>query len=109
MLSFLWQPGFFGLTQEYRVNLFTTLHDLVFHSGGGYDYYTVYNMPIWLRQFTVNKIVEFRQEEKKAMDSAQKGDNSTSANMGDPLPEHMKKAFQDQSKKSSYTTQRAKK
>lgn len=66
-------------------------------------------MPIWLRRFTVNKIVEFRQEEKKAMDSAQTGDNSTSANMGDPLPEHMKKAFQDQSKKSSYTTQRAKK
>jgi len=66
-------------------------------------------MPIWLRQFTVSKIVEFRQEEKKAMDNVQKGDNITSANMGDSLPEHMKKAFQDQAKKASYTTQRAKK
>ena len=66
-------------------------------------------MPIWLRKFTVNKIVEFRQEEKKAMDNAQKGGNTTSANMGDPLPEHMKKTFQDQAKKASYTTQRAKK
>ena len=66
-------------------------------------------MPIWLRRFTVSKIVEFRQEEKKARDDSQKGNNSTSTNMGDPLPEHMKKAFQDQSKKSSYTTQRAKK
>jgi len=66
-------------------------------------------MPIWLRQFTVSKIVEFRQEEKKAIDNVQKGDNTTSANMGDPLPEHMKKAFQDQAKKASYTTQRAKK
>lgn len=66
-------------------------------------------MPIWLRRFTVNKIVKFRQEEKKAIDNAQRGDNSTSANMGDPLPDHMKKAFQEQSKKPSYTTQRAKK
>ena len=66
-------------------------------------------MPIWLRQFTVSKIVEFRQEEKKAMDKAQKGDNTTSANMGDPLPEHMKKAFQDQAKKTSYATQKSKK
>ncbi len=66
-------------------------------------------MPIWLRRFTVNKIVGFRQEEKKARDNAQKGDNSTSTNMGDPLPEHMKKAFQDQSKRSSYTTQKSKK
>lgn len=66
-------------------------------------------MPIWLRQFTINKIVSFRQEEKNEIEKAKTGNNSTSANMGDPLPEHMKKTFQDQAKKSSYTTQKSKK
>jgi hypothetical protein len=66
-------------------------------------------MPIWLRQFTINKIVSFRQEEKNEIEKAKTGNNSTSANMGDPLPEHMKKTFQDQAKKSSYATQKSKK
>ena len=29
---------------------------MVFHGQGGYDYNTIYNMPIWLRNFTFNKI-----------------------------------------------------
>jgi hypothetical protein len=32
---------------------------MVFHGKGGYDWETVYNMPIWLRKFTFNKIKEF--------------------------------------------------
>ena len=62
-------------------------------------------MPIWLRQFTINKIVSFRQEENKQIEKAQTGNNSTSANMGDPIPDYVKNTF----KKSSYTTQKAKK
>jgi hypothetical protein len=46
---------------------------MVFHGQGGYDYYTIYNMPIWLRNFTFNKIKEFydnqNQEQKKAEES----------------------------------------
>jgi len=30
----------------------------VFHGNGGYDWDTVYNMPIWLRLFTFNKMKE---------------------------------------------------
>ena len=109
MLSFLWQTGFFGLTQEYRVELFKTLHDLVFHCGGGYDYYNVYNMPIWLRKFTVNRIIEFRQEEKKSIDNAGKKNNSTSANLGDPIPDHIKSKFKQASRQADYISKRAKK
>jgi len=62
--------AFFGLTPEYRLTLFTQIHEMVFHGQGGYDYYTIYNMPIWLRNFTFNKIKEFyenqNQEQKKA-------------------------------------------
>jgi len=64
---------FFGLTQQYRLNLFSQIHEIVFHGKGGYDYDTLYNMPIWLRNFTYKKIKEFyenqNQEKKKAEES----------------------------------------
>ena len=62
-------------------------------------------MPIWLRQFTINKIVSFRQEEKNEIEKAKTGNNSTSAKMGDPVPDHIKNTF----KKASYATQKSKK
>ncbi len=67
---FLLILAFFGLTPEYRLTLFTQIHEMVFHGQGGYDYYTINNMPIWLRNFTFNKIKEHyenqNQEQKKA-------------------------------------------
>ena len=58
---------FFGLTyslaREYRMNLFAIIHEIVFHGKGGYDYDTVYNMPIWLRKFTFHKIKEWYNNE----------------------------------------------
>ena len=60
---------FFSLTHsqavEYRSNLFTQIHEIVFHGGGGYDWHTVYEMPIWLRNFTFKKIQEHFQEKNK--------------------------------------------
>jgi len=50
---------FFGLTSDYRIKLFSQIHDIVFHGKGGYDWHTVYNMPIWLRRFTFNKIQDY--------------------------------------------------
>ena len=38
--------------------MFSQIHDIVFHGQGGYDWNTVYNMPIWLRRFTFHKIKE---------------------------------------------------
>jgi hypothetical protein len=37
---------------------FSQIHDIIFHGGGGYDWNTIYNMPIWLRRFTFNKLKE---------------------------------------------------
>ena len=31
----------------------------MFHGKGGYDYITIYNMPIWLRKFTFKEINDF--------------------------------------------------
>jgi len=54
---------FFGLTlnniPEIRKSLFDQIHEIIFHGNGGYDYNTVYNMPIWLRNFTFKKIKEW--------------------------------------------------
>ncbi len=77
---------FFGLTldraQEYRKNLFTQIHNIVFHGNGGYDWYTIYNMPIWLRNFTFHQIDTYNKESNKKMQQAQKGKGSK--NLLDP-------------------------
>ena len=62
--------AFFILPPEYRTQLFTQIHEIVFHGKGGYDWETVYNMPIWLRKFTYNNIREFYEKEKEEYDKA---------------------------------------
>jgi hypothetical protein len=46
------------------MNVFTQIHEIVFHGNGGYDHDTIYNMPIWLRNFTFNKIKEWYEKSK---------------------------------------------
>jgi hypothetical protein len=75
--------AFFGLTttseeiQQLRINLFSTLHQIVFHGKGGYDYDTVYNMPIWLRKFTYVELKKFYDAESEAANKSAKGKNQT--------------------------------
>ena len=76
--------AFFGLTstnseeiQQLRINLFSTLHQIVFHGKGGYDYDTVYNMPIWLRKFTYVELKKFYDAESEAANKSSKGKNQT--------------------------------
>lgn len=37
----------------------------MFFGKGGYDWETVYNMPIWLRKFTFNNINEYYKKEQE--------------------------------------------
>ena len=61
------------------MHLFTQIHEIIFHGNGGYDYDTVYNMPIWLRKFTFSKLRDHYapkeedvvEKSKQAMRSAQ--------------------------------------
>jgi len=68
---------FFGLTpeaaSEYRAAIFRQIHEIVFHGKGGYDWSTVYNMPIWLRRFTFNSINEWYKEQNEKAE----GENKT--------------------------------
>ena len=64
--------SFFGLTYDtapiVRANLFTQIHEIVFHGNGGYDWHTIYDMPIWLRKYTFNEIKKYYEEQKDAAD-----------------------------------------
>ncbi len=75
---------FFTLTPEYRSALFNQIHEIVFFGKGGYDWNTVYNMPIWLRRFTFNSINEFYQKEKEEYDKVTNKGELVTANK--PLP-----------------------
>jgi len=59
---------FFGLSLNYRQYLHAHIFDLIYHGNGGFTWSDVYNMPVWARKFYINKIIEFKQEEKKAHD-----------------------------------------
>lgn len=49
--------------------LFSQIHEIVFHGNGGYDWNTIYEMPIWLRRYTFEKLKEYydkqQQEQEK--------------------------------------------
>lgn len=73
---------FFGLTPQYRNNLFTQIHDLVFHGGGGFQHLEVYNMPIWLRKFHIQKINEHNKKQREELEKAQQKGNTPNKPMG---------------------------
>lgn len=60
-----------------RAAVFRQIHQVVFHGKGGYDWETVYNMPIWLRRFTFNEIQNYYDEEKKSYENAGKSGSQT--------------------------------
>lgn len=38
------------------MNIFSQIHEIVFHGGGGYIWSEVYNWPIWHRKFIFKKM-----------------------------------------------------
>ena len=84
MIESIYQLGltFFGLTTDTilqsRTAIFKQIHQIVFHGNGGYDWHTVYNMPIWLRRFTFNEIRKHFEEENEAIQKQSRGKNSNS-------------------------------
>lgn len=75
--------------------IFTQIHEIVFHGNGGYTWDDVYNMPIWLRRFTFNKINDFydrkNKAEKEAFDNA-KGIQRATIDRPDIKPSYTVKA-----------------
>lgn len=81
---------FFGLTLQYRVNLFESLHEMTFH-GGKYDWYLLYNMPIWLRKFTHHKIVQsLESKESDSSTNTQIDLNNPNKSILPPVPQEFR-------------------
>jgi hypothetical protein len=70
------------------------MHEIVFHGNGGYDWHTIYNMPIWLRNFTFNKIRQHFENEaaqnKKAQGQSGPGTTVIDTEGKVQSPEHLK-------------------
>ena len=99
MLIFLSASRFFGLTSEYRAQLFSQIHEIIFYGKGGYDFYTIYNMPIWLRNFTFKKIQEHYAKEQEAYDNANnKGTTVMDSSGNIKAPEYAQNASQNRKK-----------
>ena len=67
---------FFGLTPEYRALLFNQIHDIVYNGNGGYDWHTIYDMPIWLRKLTFFRIKQTVEAQNNEQENIQKSISS---------------------------------
>ena len=47
------------------MTVFTQIHEIVFWGNGGYSWAEIYNMPIWLRQFTFGKLRKYYEDKAK--------------------------------------------
>lgn len=69
-MKYLSGSTFFGLSlnnaPEVRKDLFLQIHDICFWGQGGYDFSTVYNLPVWLRKFI---LLQLRQHYDKTNNS----------------------------------------
>jgi hypothetical protein len=68
----------------YRPIFFGEITSLAYYGNGGFNYWDVYHMPIWLRRFNIRKINEFVKKENYEIEKAQKGDSSPSSEVFRP-------------------------
>lgn len=61
-----------------RAKLFRELHEIVFYGKGGYDWETVYHLPLWLRRFVYSEINKHYKKEAEAIDKAGAGKQTIS-------------------------------
>jgi len=49
----------------------------VYHGGGGFIHSEIYNMPIWMRRYHIQKINEYNKEQNKKQEEAKRGNSSS--------------------------------
>ena len=82
-LSFPLQPTFFGLTDEYSEHLYEQIFFLKYY--GGWSFTEVYNLPIKLREWFVNRLSKQKEDEAEAMKDAS-SPNKKSTVLGPGMP-----------------------
>ena len=99
--------AFFGLTlnkvPEVRAGIFSQIHDICFHGQGGYSWETVYNMHVWLRNFTFNKIESYNRKQKEQIESqTKKGEKTLVDSKGKVNTPNFTQASKDYKKPANY-------
>tara|TARA_R110000772_G_scaffold140056_1_gene249184 strand:+ start:255 stop:458 length:204 start_codon:yes stop_codon:yes gene_type:complete len=49
----------------------------VYHGGGGFIHSEIYNMPIWMRRYHIQKINEYNKEQNEKQEEAKRGNSSS--------------------------------
>jgi len=50
------------------MTVYNEVHDLTYHGGGGFTYSEVYNMPIYLRRYSINRINKHVEKQNEAQE-----------------------------------------
>jgi hypothetical protein len=88
---------------QIRKSIFKQIHEIVFHGQGGYDYATIYSMPLWLRKFTFHEIKTFYEEKAASEKGAiSKGQTNLIDSEGKINTPQFKQASKPHKGKSSY-------
>ena len=62
---------------QIRLSIFKQIHEIIFHGKGGYDYATIYSMPLWLRKFTFKEISDYYEAEESSIKNEQSAGKSS--------------------------------
>jgi hypothetical protein len=76
-LCFQLDLTFFGFDASYRVQLHDTIFNIIWFGEGRWDWDTVYNMPVFLRNFWIKKINEIIDNKKQAIKQQQQQQQKT--------------------------------
>jgi len=79
---------FFGLTPEYKLKSQEAIIDIAYFGGGGFDYETVYRMPIKNRNFVLNRIIYLKEQEKEMLKNQSKSSSAKSKQNIIPFEKH---------------------
>jgi len=63
--------GFFGLTPQDKPKLYDQIFQLMYY-GAGFTHSDIYEMPIYLRNYYYNKLVETRKKENEEIKKSQR-------------------------------------
>ena len=66
-----WLSDFFGLKLEHKKVIHQNIFTILYHSNGGFTHSDVYNLPIYLRDFYLNEIIEVKKKESEEMKKSQ--------------------------------------
>ena len=67
-----WLSDFFGLKLEHKKVIHQNIFTILYHSNGGFTHSDVYNLPIYLRDFYLNEIIEVKKKGQKSATEFQK-------------------------------------